>query len=102
MERGSGKTTRLIHLSAHKNIPIIVSTYAQKSHIIEHAKRIGIEIPNPITIFEFESMKISGSNHINNGVIIDDAQYIIQRALESYFDAPVLAISTSIPMKEYK
>ena len=46
--RGQGKTCDLIKLSAESGLPIVVSDYQRRNHIIKAAHCLGIKIPEPI------------------------------------------------------
>lgn len=98
--RGGGKTTHLIHISAYSKAVIITHSFASKRHIIETANKLHLDIPEPLTISEFKNYKSKGVDprKNNHGILIDDFETIIDEVLSDYFDQPVLAITSSIPM----
>ena len=50
LSRGQGKTMRMLYASEYHNAPILCSTCASKTYIVDMAKRQGINIPEPITL----------------------------------------------------
>lgn len=69
--RSSGKTTELIKMSAETGIPICVRYRSRIKHIVYIANRLGIEIPEPIVIYNQRSLK--GCRKI----MIDDVQDVL-------------------------
>ena len=51
--RGAGKTTMLIHMSHDKKIPILVPTTKVARFIKDRAKAMNLDIPAPVTMFQF-------------------------------------------------
>jgi hypothetical protein len=49
-DRGTGKTTELIRLSANRGIPIIAPTMMMANAIKKQAQELGVDIPEPTTI----------------------------------------------------
>ena len=47
-KKGSGKTTELIKESAESKYPIVVANYSHELHILELAKTLKFDIPQPI------------------------------------------------------
>ena len=80
LERGQGKTTILIKLSATHNTPIICSSTASKSYILNKAREMGLTIPEPINVRgEDIAHKLRGLNiNSNYGVLVDDLEGILQ------------------------
>lgn len=103
-ERGTGKTTHLIHISAFTHAPIITLSQVSKKHIIDTARILGLTIPEPITFNEFKSGKLKGreKEFEKNGLLIDNVEVILGDILSEYFSCPVLAVTSSIPMKTQK
>ena len=50
MDRGSGKTFHLIKLSAILDSPIICATEQSKKYILNKAREMWLEIPEPIVV----------------------------------------------------
>ena len=52
--RGSGRTTELIRLCAeNKGTVIVASSLGSEKYIVDMAKRMGLDIPAPISFSEF-------------------------------------------------
>lgn len=103
-ERAIGKTTHLIHISAYTHAPIIVFSFATKKLIIDTARVLGLAIPEPITFNELKAGKLKGheTEYKKTGLLIDNIEFILGDILSEYFSCPVLAVTSSIPMKEQK
>ena len=80
LERGQGKTTLLIKLSATHNIPIICSSNASESYILNKAKEMGLTIPEPINVRKCDMPYVLRGLNINSncGVLVDDLECILQ------------------------
>ena len=104
MDRGRGKTTHLVHISAFTQAPIITFSSASKKHIIDTAKILGLTIPEPVTFNEFKSGKLRDreSTYNRTGILIDDIDTMLGSILSEYFSCPVLATTSSIPMETEK
>ena len=76
--RGEGKTTELIKLSAAKNLVIITPTMRMADYIYEMAKDRGYEIPKPIDICSFISNK---PMRWRKPVLVDEALECLKAAL---------------------
>ncbi len=59
--RGCGKTHQLIMLSDAMQIPIAVETTHEVHNIIEKAKKLKCNIPDPVTITHLKTCKRGGS-----------------------------------------
>lgn len=99
MARRNGKTTILIHTSFVTGYPIIVNDTAQKKFILDQAKARDLDI----TVYTLREW-IEGErlNHLYAGVLIDEAETIIEKALEYYLGTHVIAYTATIPIKEIK
>ena len=82
-DRCSGKTTKLIMTSAVMKEPIVCSTRIATKHIQDVAAELGVNIPKP-RVHE-------RGNYYDDGVLLDDANFFIQDALENYIDARIYA-----------
>ena len=80
LERGKGKTTLLIKLSATHNIPIICSSNASESYILNKAKEMGLTIPEPINVRKCDMPYVLRGLNINSncGVLVDDLECVLQ------------------------
>lgn len=96
MGRRSGKTTMLIHASYLTNTPIIVADNMRAKIIKEQAKDLGLDV-EVYSVYEWKKRRV---NIHNGGVLIDEAEKIIELALGNYLESNVFACSFSIPMIE--
>lgn len=88
-KRGYGKTTKLIRRSADENLYILVATSQRAYQVAQMATEMGLTIPFPVTVDEyFRSDKFRGSSIRRDGLLIDDADDVLQ------------AIFYTIPIKE--
>lgn len=78
-KRRSGKTTKLIHESHEKWMHILVSNSMQVELISNMAKKMNVDIPYPITISEI--IKIKSSSDIKRGILVDEAQHILEKLI---------------------
>ena len=69
--RGSGKTTELIKMSAETGIPICVRNRSRIKNIVYMANRLGVEIPEPIVIYNQRFLKERRT------IMIDDVQDVL-------------------------
>lgn len=78
-KRGYGKTTLLIKRAAAENLYILTTDQQRARHIAQLAKRIGCDIPYPVTVNEFFcSNKFAGTSIRRDGLLIDDADNVLQ------------------------
>lgn len=75
-KRGTGKTTKLIEISAQKQIPILVVTKQAKYNIMEKANTLGYSIPTPI-VFETDNRNIET-------VLVDNAETLLTGVLRGF------------------
>lgn len=88
--RHSGKTTWAIMESARLNASIVVLSNAKKILVMERAKEMEIEIPEPIVFSAWNRDKGKGSLQ-SQGIIIDGVQEIFQ----AVFDREIKAITVN-------
>jgi len=97
----SGKTTKLIRLSAATEAVLVVSSHVVVGSILDSAKYLGLSIPKPITFHAFVH-----STHIEsapNGYLIDDLYACMQSVSSSLVqgisicsEAPELSLEVSV------
>lgn len=75
-ERGKGKTTELIKMSAEKGQYILVADENRRKHVANMAEKMGLHIPYPITLREALTCGFHGT-FIHN-ILIDDADDILR------------------------
>lgn len=91
--RVTGKTTEAIKLSAETGSYIVVANRDQVDIIAKTAKELGISIPYPMTAEEVTRLNGSLRRINRNGVIVDEALYVLQKLLKVKVDA--VTISTN-------
>ena len=77
-KRQHGKTTHLIRRSADECVYILTSNYRRASEIFNMAENMNLHIPYPVTLNEYLRSGFKGSSITRNGILIDDADQILQ------------------------
>lgn len=78
MPRQSGKTTLLIKESARTNRPIIVATGVDVQRIVDMAQEMGLQIPEPISAFQWINNHYRGSKLVTvDSFLIDDCDRVL-------------------------
>ena len=95
MDRGAGKTFHLIRLSAILDSPIICATEQSKKYILDKAREMWLEIPEPIVVNRnnFEIVM----RRRNTDLLIDDLELV----LKGLFGNDVIVATTSEPVLEF-
>lgn len=75
-ERKKGKTTELIKLSAEHHNYIVCHSISEVYRINDEARKMGLNIPFPITYDEFIKGKYYGKGV--KGFLIDNAEMLLQ------------------------
>lgn len=75
-DRHSGKTTELIKESARTGAYIVVSCRNKAHNVFGSAKKLGLNIPFPLTVADVMS-KSKSSCIFQKGILIDDLEEII-------------------------
>lgn len=88
LERGKGKTTYLVHRSHVTQYPIICADYTGVGVVKDIAKKIGVSIPEPMTVQELFQ---NGSLLTSKKVLIDEAPMVLQRLLGVNIDTITLS-----------
>ena len=87
MPRASGKTTLLIKESAKTGRPIIEPNTASARYVEEQARKMGVQIPEPISATSWNSGYYRGSNFRKiDGFLIDE----VDSVLANIFGKPVV------------
>lgn len=94
--RGYGKSTMLLTTSHMTGIPIIVSTKSHQNYLENMAKELDLEV-EVYNLKEYREL----SSHPES-ILIDDADSIIETALEHFFGCHITGITMSIPEKSRK
>ena len=74
MNRGTGKTSLLIQISATRGARIITATENQAKVVKEMAKHMGRNIPEPMSYFSYKEYK----GLIKEEILIDELDCLIQ------------------------
>ena len=90
-ERGVGKTSELIKLSEATGCPIVARDFSNAKYIKDRAKTMGANITNVYTVTQVENGKLRGTDY--RGILLDDVDSVIERALTYYLSATVKAVS---------
>ena len=75
-ERQTGKTFKLVHESAETNCYIVCSTAQECSRVKAAAMDLKLDIPFPITFYEFTNKRYHGKGI--DGFLIDNADVLLQ------------------------
>ena len=81
--RGQGKTIRLLYASEWQDVPILCATYTQKQHLIDTAKRFGLNIPEPIVASEIATSRIIADKVTDKDLLVDEVPQVLQSLLKS-------------------
>lgn len=86
--RQQGKTSKLIIASEVTGYPIIVSNEVRKDFLVNMAKEMGCNIPEPIN---YVKSFLEGCR--NEKFLIDDAEQIIEDALRKTLGVDIVAVT---------
>lgn len=89
--RGRGKTTASIYTSGMTGCPIVVANKISKRYIKEAAAKLGITIPEPISVHE-----CARGNSFPNGVLIDNAEEVIRVWAQENLNTHVIAFTMTV------
>lgn len=78
LERGDGKTIRMLYASEYQNIPILCHSEIAKKCLTERAKALGINIPEPISVNELSDAKTAAGT---GDLLVDDIPLVLQAIL---------------------
>ena len=95
MDRGAGKTFHLIRLSAILDSPILCATEQSKKYILDKAKEMWLEIPEPIVVNK-DNFEIVMRGR-NTDLLIDDLELV----LKGLFGSDVVVATTSESVLEF-
>lgn len=90
IERGSGKTTKLIYTSEMTGYPIVTQNSRSVDYILKQAQELGAKIPKPMTVKEVLAVRGVGFEKI----LLDEGFSIIEDALTAYFGGIEVATVT--------
>lgn len=95
MDRGAGKTFYLIRLSAVLDSPILCATEQSKKYILDKAKEMWLEIPEPIVVNKGNFEIVMRGR--NTDLLIDDLELV----LKGLFGSDVVVATTSESVLEF-
>lgn len=81
--RGQGKTTRLLYASEFNDAPILCRDIASKQYLLDSAKRLRLNIPEPITASEIVHGALRGKYIEDKDILVDEAPWVLQSLLHS-------------------
>ena len=87
--RGKRKTTQLLYTSDTTRVPILVPTEQEKLNLIDESQRLGLNIPNPISVTDIRNQK-TRVTHIDK-CYVDNAEYVLQRLINMEIGAMTLS-----------
>lgn len=90
--KGSGKTTEIIKLSAENRRYILVGDKIEADNLIKLATKLGLVIPYPVTIQEVGSGKLKGTSIRRDGLYVDNALDL----LENIIAVPIAGVSVGM------
>ena len=88
-KRQTGKTERLIKMSAEKQIPIICASSNMATYAKDRAAQLGLDMPKPIVA---KTAAINGELRKYDSVIVDDAAIVLNQLLGKHIEA--MAVNT--------
>ena len=94
-DRGSGKTTKLIHASEATGFRILTNTYQQAEYIMKMAEEMKCVIPEPMCYRRYKECKFK-----DKGILIDEVKIMLDEILDEYFGTHVFCGTMSDTLKE--
>lgn len=81
--RGQGKTMRLLYASEFNNATILCSDHKYKKYLMNMARELGLNIPEPVAVSEVVSEIQKRSDVIDRDILVDEAHWVLQCLLNS-------------------
>ncbi len=78
-ERGTGKTTALIKESAKTGAIIVAASYPMANYIMDLAKRLSLDIPEPITVTNYLKVLVHGGLNREQKYLVDELQMMLSQ-----------------------
>lgn len=91
--RQTGKTTRLIKISAEEKIPILTMNKGTANLLKSKAKELNLDIPDPISVSQIKCRDSENDNNEIPKILVDDAEHILQALLRTYNVGSIEAIT---------
>lgn len=80
--RQRGKTIRLLYASEFNDIPILCATRQHKQYLMDMAKELNLNIPEPIYVSKVINKEIQGSIAQDKDILIDEAPWVLETLLQ--------------------
>lgn len=96
LPRCGGKTTALVYASAVDRIPILCFSISHKKYIEQLAKKLGVNIPEPLACNPKDLSRIGGLGE--HKVLIDNAEIVIPNLIKEKLGIEIAAMTMSVPM----
>lgn len=96
LPRCGGKTTALVYASAVDKVPILCLNKQNKKYIEDLAKKLGLDIPEPLTCHTEDIINLS--NLDLEGILIDEADVVIPTLIGALTGVKVKGMTMSVPM----
>lgn len=77
--RGQGKTVRLLYASEFNDAPILCPTYQNKRYLMDMAKELRLNIPEPIYVGEM----FKRDNVMDKDILVDEAPWVLEMLLKN-------------------
>lgn len=87
-KRATGKTTELIKIASQNNSTIVCVNNTRVNNVLEQSNKMGIEIKQPITWYDFIAKSNWGADRVDN-FLVDDLDACVQ----SMTDVPIRAVT---------
>ena len=96
-KRGEGKTTGLLYTSEATGYPIVVNSEVQLKYILQQAKELNVNIPEPLTV---RHLREDRGIRKPECVLVDEGYNIINDALQNYLGTQVIALTFTDNLKK--
>lgn len=94
LPRGCGKTTRMLYASEFNNAPIICCTDSRKHYVMDMAKSMKLNIPEPISISDIICNRIKIEKF--NKVLVDEIDDVLREILRFTINADMIGGTITI------
>lgn len=83
LPRGYGKTIRLLYASEFNQTPILCTTLISKQYLVDMAKQLNLNIPEPIAASELTGDGVRKTSTLDQDILVDEAPMVLQALLSS-------------------
>ena len=88
LNRGCDKTTRMLYASEFNNAPIVCCVDSQKTYLINQAKNLKINIPEPISVSDIICNRTRGKHF--DKVLVDEVDDVLREILRFAINANMI------------